>query len=198
MQERLDGKSQPGEWIENNFIVPYQENKQFIGRDELLQKLRETFLDQKPLRNNHRVALHGMGGIGKTQTALAYAFKHRNDYGSVYWITADDEATLLMGYDNIAKNGRIPMPKDSSPADIAKIVISWLQRTQNWLLIIDNLDDITTANGYLPENSFTNHNADNDKGFKCKRNTSCRIRNSSSRTIEFGGAFIIPFKYRHH
>src|SRR5437667_6110157 len=152
----MDAKSQPDKWIENKFIVPYQENKQFVGREELLQTLRKTVLEQKSLQNNHRVALHGMGGIGKTQTALTYAFKHRNEYDRVYWITADDEAALFAGYDNIAKNARISMPKDSSPADIAKTVILWLQRMQNWLLIIDNLDDITIANSYLPENNVTN------------------------------------------
>jgi len=49
------------------------------------------------------------------------------------------------------------MPNISSPAEIAKQVILWLQQQEDWLVIIDNLDDITVANGYLPANSLTNH-----------------------------------------
>ena len=58
--------------------------------------------DQAPKKHNHRVALYGMGGIGKTQTALEYVYTNRDSYERIYWITAVDQASLLSGYLKIA------------------------------------------------------------------------------------------------
>src|SRR5438552_76078 len=66
--------------IENKFLVPYQANSRFIGRTKFLQTLKEKLSDVAPNHDNHRVALHGMGGIGKTQCALGYVYANRDAY----------------------------------------------------------------------------------------------------------------------
>src|SRR5208282_4999199 len=43
------------------------------------------------------------------------------------------------------------------PVEIAEGVLSWLRREQSWLLVIDNLDDIDVATGFLPQNGPQNH-----------------------------------------
>jgi hypothetical protein len=50
--------------IEEMFLVPYQANPQFIGRQAFLETLKEKLFQFIPRHNNHRVALYGMGGIG--------------------------------------------------------------------------------------------------------------------------------------
>jgi tetratricopeptide (TPR) repeat protein len=40
---------------------------------------------------------------------------------------------------------------------VAKAVLRWLKEKSSWLLIIDNLDDISIAHGYLPELGGGNH-----------------------------------------
>jgi DNA transposition AAA+ family ATPase len=57
--------------------------------------------DQSPQKYNHRIALYGMGGIGKTQTALEYVYSNRDSYERIYWITAVNQAYLLSGYQKI-------------------------------------------------------------------------------------------------
>lgn len=42
--------------------------------------------------------VHGLGGMGKTQLAVAYAKQHRNDYFAVFWVDARDEVSLKQEY----------------------------------------------------------------------------------------------------
>ena len=143
--------------IENKFLVPYQANPRFIGRTQFLQTLKEKLSDVAPKRDNHRIALYGMGGIGKTQCALGYVYANRDVYDRIYWITAVDRTSLLSGYQSIAKAARLHYLQNASSTEIADAVLSWLRQQQSWLLVIDNLDDIQVANSLLPENGSQKH-----------------------------------------
>src|SRR5271169_3891266 len=125
---------------DQNWLVPYERNPRFTGRETFLQTLKEKLLDQNPKQYSHRIALYGMGGIGKTQTALAYVYHHKTHYEKIYWITAVDQASLLLGYQKIAEIVGLKNISDSHPVDIAKAVLNWLRRENNWLIVIDNLD----------------------------------------------------------
>jgi hypothetical protein len=153
LQNRKDGPSE----IENKFLVPYQANPRFIGRTPFLQTLKEKLFDIAPRDDNHRIALYGMGEIGKTQCALGYVYTNRGVYDRIYWITAVDQTSLLSGYQSVAKAARLPYLHDASPIETANAVLSWLRRERSWLLVIDNLDDIKVANGLLPENGSQKH-----------------------------------------
>ena len=153
LQNRGDEQIQ----LENRFLVPYQVNSRFVGRTKFLQTLKEKLNDVIPEHDNHRVALYGMGGIGKTQCALGYIYENRAVYDRIYWITAGDHTALLSGYQDIAKAARLQYQQNTSPIQTAHAVISWLRQEQNWLLVIDNLDDIAVVNGLLPENGSQKH-----------------------------------------
>src|SRR5271163_1540857 len=87
----------------SNFVVPFEQNRLFTGRKEFLEILKQKLFDQTPQKVNHRVALYGMGGIGKTQTAIEYVYSNRDTYKRIYWITGVDQASLLSGYQKIAE-----------------------------------------------------------------------------------------------
>src|SRR5437762_6373723 len=91
----------------DNFIVPFEQNPWFTGRRKFLVMLKEKLFDEAPKRYNHRIALYGMGGIGKTQSALEYAYTNRDSYERIYWISAVDQASLLAGYHKIAKIAKL-------------------------------------------------------------------------------------------
>ena len=140
-------------------MVPYEENEHFTGRETLLAQLCTMLCETASKQWNHRVALHGLGGIGKTQLALKYVYTHRPDYERVYWISSVNEATLLSGFYNIAERTRcIAITEDLKPSkDLAKSVISWLNDRESWLLIFDNVDDLTLLDDYLPTRAFGKH-----------------------------------------
>ena len=140
--------------VNDRFMVPYQKNEHFTGRQSLLAKLCEKLCDTAPKQYNHRVALYGLGGVGKTQIALEYVYTHRALHDRIYWLSGVDQATLLSGFQEIAKRTRcIDETMDLNPSDVAKSVLSWLNQQSDWLLVIDNLDDPTVVEDYLPERS---------------------------------------------
>src|SRR5579864_7059544 len=81
---------------EDKFVVPFEQNPYFIGRKDFLSLLKQTLSDELPKKFNHRVALYGMDGIGKTQTVIEYIYTNRDFYERIYWITAIDQNSLLL------------------------------------------------------------------------------------------------------
>jgi tetratricopeptide (TPR) repeat protein len=138
------------------FSVRYERNPYFTGRNEFLDNLCRELSDRRFKRYNHRIALHGLGGVGKTQIALEYAYTHKLDYNYIFWISAVDQVELLSGFVDIAKITQC-VKSDEKPQDVAKSVLQWLEVTEGWLLIIDNLDNIEVANEYLPTTSGIGH-----------------------------------------
>jgi hypothetical protein len=78
-------------------------------------------LQLKPQRKyNHRVALYGMAGIGKTQCAPEYVYTNKLVYDRIYWVTGVDRPSVLEGYRRISEAVSLPGLDGKSPTDIAK------------------------------------------------------------------------------
>ena len=123
-------------------MVRYEKNQSFTGRDIFLTQLHDNF--QKPSTDpyNGRIALFGLGGIGKTQIALEYAYRYQSSYQRIYWISADTQASLLDGYQKIAERAELQISHLSTAVKVAERVISWLEQEERWLLVVDNVDDL--------------------------------------------------------
>ena len=134
-------------------MVPpwYQKNPHFIGRTNLLKTLRDKLCQKKPQEFNHRVALFGMGGVGKTQVAIEYVVRYKLEYNTVFWITAGDLASLLLGFQEIAKVTKCGNTQSSDATSLTRDVLKWLDLQTHWLLVMDNVDDISILMGYLPD-----------------------------------------------
>ncbi|KAI3316912.1 hypothetical protein HD806DRAFT_541795 [Xylariaceae sp. AK1471] len=131
----------------SQFIVPYTDNPQFIGRSEILEQLKRQLGHQKPRHNNHshfRIALYGLGGIGKTQIALTYVFWLRKVFPniSVFWVHASNVERFRQAYASIAKECQVP-GHDGPKADVLSLLKRWLEEEDRgqWLMVIDNADD---------------------------------------------------------
>ncbi len=104
------------------FHVPAAQNNFFTGRNaQLLQ------LDQE-LSANGIAALTGLGGIGKTQLAVEYAYRHRDAYpDGIFWLTAADPWTWQAGLAEIATRLglAVPDPDKSLPSKAPVGYRSW-------------------------------------------------------------------------
>ncbi|KAF8454044.1 P-loop containing nucleoside triphosphate hydrolase protein [Kalaharituber pfeilii] len=83
------------------FSLPnFQRNSDFVGREHLLEQLKQK-IEGATTKKVILVVLYGMGGVGKTQLALEYAYRHHGDYSAVFWINAASEQTMKLGFTSI-------------------------------------------------------------------------------------------------
>ena len=127
------------------YYVPRKASEWFTGRVEELKTLHAL------LKRNRAVSVWGLGGMGKTQTALAYCQKHKGAYKYVFWIGAGTDADVEQGYAAIASHLGLPGTalSQTERADAARL---WLEKHSGWLLVLDNLDDPTPNTRYFPAN----------------------------------------------
>ncbi|KAH9869852.1 hypothetical protein J1614_006772 [Plenodomus biglobosus] len=88
--------------------------------------------------------VHGLGGMGKTQLALAYAQRHKDKYSAVFWVNSKDVDTLKQGYTDAARRiDDLKAVAEGSDLDkVVEVVKQWLSSARNdrWLIIYDNYD----------------------------------------------------------
>ena len=104
------------------------------------------------LADRGRAALSGLGGVGKTQTAVAYAHQHFAEYSHVFLVTAAAREGLLSGYATIAGLLQLPEFEAQDQMIAVSAVQRWLNSHEGWLLILDNADDISMAREFIGKN----------------------------------------------
>ncbi|MCK2214325.1 FxSxx-COOH system tetratricopeptide repeat protein [Actinomadura sp. ATCC 31491] len=125
-------------------------NKNFTGRQELLEKLRAGMTAEArgqvtvviPQVLPH--ALHGLGGVGKTQMAVEYAYRYRGEYDLVWWISADQRVLIRSSLASLAPHLGLPDAAAIGVEDAANAALDALRRGKpydRWLLIFDNADE---------------------------------------------------------
>jgi tetratricopeptide (TPR) repeat protein/transcriptional regulator with XRE-family HTH domain len=143
------------------WTVPYARNPHFTGRDDLLRQLEQLLAAEKPGQpmSIHQAALtqtqaiKGLGGIGKTQIAVEYAYRAREQkrYRDIMWISAGSSETILTSFVDLARLLPTLVGQEANPHTIIAAILRWLeQRVPPWLLIFDNADDLSLVQPYLP------------------------------------------------
>src|SRR5450755_4736868 len=130
--------------------IPYPQNPLFTGREQLLTQLASTLHAGQPTALSQPQAISGLGGIGKTQLALEYAYRYRGDYQAVLWAQADTRENLTSSYLTLAALFNLPEKSEQESTRVIAAVKNWLQRNTSWLLILDNADDLALARDFLP------------------------------------------------
>jgi tetratricopeptide (TPR) repeat protein len=130
--------------------VPHQRNPYFTGREALLQQLHHTLNTSKAAALSHPQAISGLGGIGKTQLALEYAYRYHEEYGAVFWLKADTRESLLADFQALARLLNLPEQYAEEQMKSVLAVIAWLKEHPQWLLIFDNVDDLAMTRPFLP------------------------------------------------
>ncbi|KAI0191096.1 hypothetical protein F4808DRAFT_476374 [Astrocystis sublimbata] len=129
----------------------------FYGREEAMQQINAAL--DGPLDRLRSVLIHGLGGVGKTQTALHYAHRNAANYDAIFWIRSETTLSINASISAIARSLKLPgsMREDVNDEQNCLAFQSWL-RTQaarksgrRWLMIFDNVDNIEDIGSkYVP------------------------------------------------
>jgi tetratricopeptide (TPR) repeat protein len=122
------------------FRMAQRPNPNFTGREELLTALRAALTEQG--RGALVQAVAGLGGIGKTQLANEYAWRHKNDYDIIWWMDASTPAVLATQYSSLAADLNLPQAQTTDLRVKIEAVRHRLEQMSNWLLIFDNAEAI--------------------------------------------------------
>src|SRR5205823_14466989 len=120
------------------------------GRETILQNLHESLSKNSATAITQGHAISGLGGIGKTQTAVEYTYRYRSEYRSIFWVRAETEVELQTGFVAIAKLLNLPEQNATNPVEIVQAVKHWLEHMGEWLLVFANADTPELPTMYYP------------------------------------------------
>ena len=141
------------------FMVRYQTDEDFIGREMIMEEIGRRFGRKK------RVAITGIGGVGyvlpgcsvrlfwiisvntnhrKSRIAIEYCYQYRGNYpdAHVFWVHCSNRARFEAAYQDIARTMKMPGFEDPK-INTLQLVSDWLSDQDNgsWLMVLDNADD---------------------------------------------------------
>lgn len=157
-------------------IEPYIRNRNFFGRTDTLSQLDVELLPNRSQqiysqigrRDLRQVAICGLGGVGKTETAIEWAYSRKSHFDAIFWVAADESSKLASGFCQIAI--RLGLEDSDQPQNQVisrELVKGWLcnptkppvvgpapedteQEDANWLLIFDNVGDLDALDDFWP------------------------------------------------
>ncbi|OCL05553.1 TPR-like protein [Glonium stellatum] len=131
----------PGILPSPSSTVPFRRDPEFICRSALLDQIYA-----KCSTSASRVALVGLGGVGKSQLAIEYSYQMRERAPQtwIFWVHASTAARFEEGYRAIAEKAKLH-GRDDPKTNILRLVYQWLcnEESGKWVLVLDNADDDT-------------------------------------------------------
>ncbi|MEH1167344.1 FxSxx-COOH system tetratricopeptide repeat protein [Micromonospora sp. CPCC 205539] len=117
--------------------LPRPPTRLFVGRTEEAAELDEVMAAGSGVICQ---AVHGLGGVGKTELALQYAHRWRDRYAVRWWVSADSPATIESGLAALTARVNPDLAMTTTTAEAAAWAIGWLQNQSGWLLVLDNVE----------------------------------------------------------
>jgi tetratricopeptide (TPR) repeat protein len=141
----LEGEPRLAYW---NLLQP--RNPFYTGRTQELSDLQKS-LDAPASQAGIGIqVLCGLGGIGKTQLALEYAYQFRPHYKYIFWLRANSAEVLESDYSSIWDHIGLPVLNSHNRLLTILAVKEWLEGNPGWLLIFDDATDLTLIENYIP------------------------------------------------
>ncbi|MEU5285022.1 FxSxx-COOH system tetratricopeptide repeat protein [Streptomyces sp. NPDC020755] len=125
-------------------------NPNFTGRESLLAAVeRQLTEDETTAVLPH--ALHGLGGVGKSQIAVEYVYRHSGEYNVIWWIPAEQESLILAALAELAAGLGLEVgPQANTAVPAVREALRTGKPFDNWLLVFDNAEDIESVRSYFP------------------------------------------------
>jgi tetratricopeptide (TPR) repeat protein len=123
-------------------------NPNFTGRADLLERLRDSLQAGAGIAVTQTEAIHGLGGVGKTQLALEYAHRYASDYDLIWWIPAEQPTTVIATLAELAR--RLGIEERPDQDEMVAGLLELLRGRDRWLLVFDNAEQPAELQPFLP------------------------------------------------
>lgn len=133
-----------------HWSLPFPRNPLPAEREELLQTLHQVLHADQNKALPRNCAIYGLGGSGKTQLAIEYAYRYALEYTAVFWINASDVERLTESFQAIAQVLQVPTCQETTQRQIVAAVHSWLAQHRDWLLIWHNGENLDLMQQFFP------------------------------------------------
>ena len=109
------------------YYIPFPRNTSFYRQERYLDEITSSLLFKT---NQTSCFLYGLGGVGKTETALGWVYENKDAFDAIFWISAEKPERLSQGYVGIARClGLIEDTNQGDPNRCLEIVFDWLAST---------------------------------------------------------------------
>jgi tetratricopeptide (TPR) repeat protein len=125
-------------------------NPNFTGRADLLADLRQQLTSKVTALLPH--TLHGLGGVGKTQLAVEYAYQYAREYDLIWWIPSEQAALIRQAVVQLAPKLKIPVAQGDDFDQTLTAINDALRSRRDfprWLLVFDNAIDPASLEPFL-------------------------------------------------
>jgi hypothetical protein len=144
-QTPRDNPSHPS--LPPTWNVPHRHNPTFTGREEELGELHAGLISVLP--GTSIQAVSGLGGVGKTQLAVEYAYRYAHEYDVIWWLRAEEPAQLAADFAELAFALRLRSRTDPDQRLAVEAARRWLSQHDGWLLIFDSVREPSHVAPYL-------------------------------------------------
>ncbi|WSG19542.1 FxSxx-COOH system tetratricopeptide repeat protein [Nonomuraea sp. NBC_01738] len=127
-----------------------QRNPSFTGRETMLEDLHERL--QAGTTAVLPEALHGLGGVGKSQIAIEYCYRHQNDYDLIWWIPSERLTIVRQAFVDLAAQLELNVQEPTVAVPAVKEALRLGRPYANWLLVFDNAEDVEEIRRFFPTN----------------------------------------------
>jgi tetratricopeptide (TPR) repeat protein len=143
----IRGRQMPAATASVHYL-PQLRNPNFCGRQHILESLHKALAGGGKGRIH---AISGSGGVGKTQLALEYAYRHSDEYAAIWWLPASEPNTLASFFLSLAEHLGAVSPGDNDVQHARLAVCEALRQRNDWLLIFDDAPSAEAIKPYIPE-----------------------------------------------
>lgn len=136
--------------VERTWSIPFPRNPFFTGRQAILEQIDTLLSSQQAAQTIQAIALSGLAGIGKTQLAVEYAYRSQDRYRTLLWAKADTREVLLADIAGLCRILGLLEQGEQDQRRMIEVARRWLAEQTDWLLILDNVEDLSVVSEVLP------------------------------------------------
>ncbi|MEV0639562.1 FxSxx-COOH system tetratricopeptide repeat protein [Streptomyces sp. NPDC050619] len=125
-----------------------QRNRNFTGRETLLERLQDRLTSGVTAVLPE--ALHGMGGVGKSQIAIEYVYRHSREYRLIWWIPSEQESQIIQSLIELGEQMGLQVGSEMSAVPAVLDALRRGEPYRDWLLVFDNAENPKEVRKYFP------------------------------------------------